>query len=575
MAINNYNPNTGAKLKKGETVTNKSTGQKVTQGTTFGSAGSYGSSSGGSSNSNPNNLNLYNPNTGQLLKQGETVNFNGQKVTQGTVFGSAGNYGYVPPANNIIPATNMGVNNQMNQKVEFPQAGNQENDYSWITSALSTNNPDGTPKNAQQVQTDQSNTNLAYLRSIMEPAPSSADAYRQAQRETGILQKQQLVGDLTGKLNAIIAQGEANKLSVIGQGRGIPEAIIGGQQAQMARETAIEALPVAAQLNAAQGNLQMAEQNLNTLFKIYSDDATNKYNQKQKVNEAFFSILTGQQKAQLDKIEKAETRAYNEQQNDLQYARQLAGKAFENNQGTLGSQIAALNPTSKTYKADVAKLSAKINDPSKALDIEYKKEQIKNLRNEASQSDIQTNTLSETQLKQVDGSPQGKKLVSLSNLYQLSQTYKKLVEVNGFKATGSAKSLIDRAYADLKIAYKTAAELGALTGPDVSLLEEAIKPSAGGATKYLNYRLSGGKQGVTGAIEAGLVRSREEALKNYKQLVSRNTNYGNSEYVRSLITPFAKDYATVNIDNLPKGEIMQTEDGLLFESLGDGNFTPL
>ena len=53
MAINNYNPNTGAKLKKGETVTNKATGEKVTQGTTFGASGSYGgsSSSGGGSSS--------------------------------------------------------------------------------------------------------------------------------------------------------------------------------------------------------------------------------------------------------------------------------------------------------------------------------------------------------------------------------------------------------------------------------------------------------------------------------------------------------------------------------------------
>ncbi len=378
MEINNYNPNTGKKLKKKETVINKETGQKVKQGTIFG--GSSGGSSSSSKNSNPNNLNLYNPNTGQLLAPKESVTFNGQTVKQGTVFGSAGNYGYVPPSTNVIPTQNIGVNNQMNQAVQFPQAGNQENDYSWITSALSPNNADGTPKNAQQIQTDQSNTNLAYLRSIMEAPPSSADAYRKAQEETGILKKQQLVSDLSGKLDTITAAAEANKLRVTGQGRGIPEAIIGGQQAQIAREAAIEALPVAAQLNGAQGNLQMAEQNLNTLFKIYSDDATNKYNQKQKVNEAFFSILTGQQKAQLDKIEKAETRAYNEQQNDLQYARQLAGKAFENNQGTLGSQIAALNPTSVTYKTDIAKLSAKIYDPSKALDNALKTAQIDNAK---------------------------------------------------------------------------------------------------------------------------------------------------------------------------------------------------
>jgi hypothetical protein len=40
MATNNYNPNTGAKLKKGESVTVKGTNTKVTQGTTFSGGGS-------------------------------------------------------------------------------------------------------------------------------------------------------------------------------------------------------------------------------------------------------------------------------------------------------------------------------------------------------------------------------------------------------------------------------------------------------------------------------------------------------------------------------------------------------
>lgn len=68
MAINKYNPNTGKKLKKGESVVNKSTGQKVTQGTTFGGSSSSNSSKSSSSSvpsgyvmSSTGNLILKNP----------------------------------------------------------------------------------------------------------------------------------------------------------------------------------------------------------------------------------------------------------------------------------------------------------------------------------------------------------------------------------------------------------------------------------------------------------------------------------------------------------------------------------
>lgn len=150
--------------------------------------------------------------------------------------------------------------------------------------------------NASKKETDSYNS----LMSLIGTPPSSADAYNKAQNETGILQKQQLVTDLTGKLNTITATGEANKLSVVGQGRGIPEGIIGGQQAQMARETAIQALPVSAQLNAAQGNLQMAQQNLNTLFQIYSTDATNAYNYKKDSAMAVYDIASKAEQKKLD-----------------------------------------------------------------------------------------------------------------------------------------------------------------------------------------------------------------------------------------------------------------------------------
>lgn len=168
-----------------------------------------------------------------------------------------------------------------------------------------------------------------YLDSFTAP-PSSADSYKKAQNQTGILQKQAAVNDLTGKLNGIVAQGEANKLSLVGQGRGIPEAIIGGQQAQIGRETAIAALPVQAQLSAAQGDLQSAEQNLNTLFKIYSDDAQNKYDYKKSVNEAVYNFASTRDKANIDELQKKQDKELSRTQSNIDAVNDMSLEILKN-----------------------------------------------------------------------------------------------------------------------------------------------------------------------------------------------------------------------------------------------------
>ena len=94
----------------------------------------------------------------------------------------------------------------------------------------------------------------------MSQTPDIAGIESKIRNQLVIEQKQQEVNSLQGQLNAIVAQGQQNQLRVVGQGRGIPEAILGGQQAQFARETAIASLPVSAQLEAAQGNLEMANE---------------------------------------------------------------------------------------------------------------------------------------------------------------------------------------------------------------------------------------------------------------------------------------------------------------------------
>lgn len=139
----------------------------------------------------------------------------------------------------------------------------------------------------------------ARLESIVKP-PKVADIYAQARQDTCVEQKQQQVNTYQNQLNAIVAKSQADKLSLTGQGRGIPEVIIGGQQAQIDKEAAIQSLPIAAQLAAAQGDLKLAEDHLNTLFTLRSQDATNEYNFKTKLVDTVFNYADKQQQIALD-----------------------------------------------------------------------------------------------------------------------------------------------------------------------------------------------------------------------------------------------------------------------------------
>jgi hypothetical protein len=146
---------------------------------------------------------------------------------------------------------------------------------------------------------------------VPEQPESSLDAYLKAQRAFDIKKKQQQVTNYQAQLNAVVAKSQADQLSVTGQGRGIPEVIIGGQQAQIAKEAAIAALPIQAQLAAAQGDLEFAQQNMNTYLDLAQKDIENKFNYKMKLFDVAYDIASKDQQAKLD--EKRDTLAYQRQ----------------------------------------------------------------------------------------------------------------------------------------------------------------------------------------------------------------------------------------------------------------------
>jgi len=277
-----------------------------------------------------------------------------QGLTQGSSLGSSS-----PnlPSTNVVATPTLGL---QNTKLTLPEQA--VTDYSTAI-------PTTQEQLVAQAQDNTQNSLQDYLASIMD-APSSADAYARAQRETDILARQQEVSDLQGQLNGIVARGESQQLAQVGQGRGIPEAIIGGIQAQIGRETAIASLPVAAQLSAAQGNLEMANENLDTLFKIYSDDAKNEYEYKREVKKAVYDFASAKEKRELEKMDKLEERAYQETQ-DLNDERSMYAKmAFETGQSSLGAKIAKLDYKSPTFRQELASLSSGIVDSKRQLEIQ-------------------------------------------------------------------------------------------------------------------------------------------------------------------------------------------------------------
>src|SRR3990167_3654662 len=95
-------------------------------------------------------------------------------------------------------------------------------------------NPQGqyvyTPKIDGETSEKQSITDkIKEITGLYQPPPNTADIYSQATQEAGIQQKRQVVQSYTNSLNAIVAKAQADQLSVTGQGRGVPEVIIGGQ----------------------------------------------------------------------------------------------------------------------------------------------------------------------------------------------------------------------------------------------------------------------------------------------------------------------------------------------------------
>lgn len=229
-----------------------------------------------------------------------------------------------------------------------------------------------------------------FLSGLKAPA-STAEAYQTAYDTVGlstaeqdVLAKQKIVRTAQGKLATINAQlgalnAGATSESLQQENRLAPQFAITGEQANIARQRAIQALPLQAQALAAQAEVQsaqgdvelaqntmkMASDRLTTLFNLQSKDIENEYNYNKEIRTAVYQDATEKEKAQLDRMNKEDDRNHQIVMQNLKDKADLANTALEAGQASLAARITQLDPKSNTYTQDLAMLQREIRMPQK------------------------------------------------------------------------------------------------------------------------------------------------------------------------------------------------------------------
>ena len=195
-------------------------------------------------------------------------------------------------------------------------------------------------------------------------------------KQANVRAAQAELAGIQAQVQGVISKRDAQNLQLEKQASGgqVTTTILNRQQQEINRQAAIEALPLQAlalakqaqvaglqgEAEYAQSTLAMAQDKLNTAFKLKSEDAKNAYETLKENRRIFYDFWSDEQKRRAEAKQKQEDKEF-QITNDLRNNQQaLASKAIESNQGTLFTQIMALDPKSTTFNADIARLGAQI-----------------------------------------------------------------------------------------------------------------------------------------------------------------------------------------------------------------------
>lgn len=285
-------------------------------------------------------------------------------------------------------------------------------------------------------------------------------------------------------------------------------------------------------------NYTQAQQYINQAINYHTQELENTYKQFDKIQEENKELWNNLSENQKDVYNTAKDFALQEYQTARAEKTQIGNLMSDYPDAPWDSNSMNLSLGEATQ---IAQQSAKyqkemqgdvLGDIYKGLQIEKLQQEIR-----ANESDLESGQLNEKELKAIDTSSEGKNVQTLVDLKNKVNRYKTLLDEYGYQFSGAGRTLLEGAYAELKIAWKEAAKLGALTGPDVAIIADAVKPATG-FTGAFAYATGGGIGGIKKGVETMLKNIDTDANRNVEQLLARNEKYKGSNYVGLLASNF-------------------------------------
>lgn len=232
-----------------------------------------------------------------------------------------------------------------------------------------------------------------FLSSTPEP-PSGAEQFTNiygtgpTQEEVSTLDKNRITANAAvtssrNEFNAINAQLQAlnlesqatqEQLQKDATGRGITAGGLQPHQTAALRDIALRSLPLQGQALIAQGKIYAAQNDANTaqllydsaqkkfdkIFDLRMTDIENQYNYKKELRDRVYDYMTVKEQRQIDAMNKADDRKYQESRDNLNLAQQWVTNAINNGQGDVAAKISALDPKDPQFMEKLGALQGQV-----------------------------------------------------------------------------------------------------------------------------------------------------------------------------------------------------------------------
>lgn len=236
-------------------------------------------------------------------------------------------------------------------------------------------------KTPEQLAAEERQSSIEELMGMVPRKDSVLNSEEYRQQQEVVNQNRQELNNYTAQLNSIVAKQNQDLLSTRGtlSAEGGTEAVYGGIAATINREAAIKALPVQAQIAAAQGNLELAQDYLSQVKSIKEEQIDADYNYNVAKFSAIKDYVKGEEKIKLDSILKNEERAHANAKTNLETQKSWAELAIKQGKSNLVAQINAVNVGDPNFTEKIGKIVSQIPGATTATTGKYNATQDKQI----------------------------------------------------------------------------------------------------------------------------------------------------------------------------------------------------